>query len=796
MLKNHFKLIIRNLWKNKLVSSINLIGLTLGIGCSLLLFMYVKYERSFDSFMTDGDRIHRLILQEISTNGRKIGLSEGNDFEDLSENYPQVDETVKIRGFNYNMFPEGDLDKKVNVKFLFATPGFFDFFDFPIVSGNQSSLLADPSSIVITEDLALKLFGHTDVIGETITVDATFYVTYQKNLMVTGVSKKMENSHIQFEAVIPWEMANPNGQKIADLFFAQSVYNYIKLSPGASADDVANEMNLKLKQNNPQADYVNYFQPLNDIYLGSNDIYFLTFLTGNKQTVNTLFYVALVILLIACINYVNLQTAKGSKRSLEVGIKKVLGARRESLITQFIGESMFITLISAILSILLIDLVLPAFNNLTAKSFTIQSLIDLGLVQFLGVIYLITSLLSGVYPALVLSSFKPTKVLKSASVSTPGKKKMRSGLMLIQFGVSICLLAITYLINQQNKFISNKQLGFNKDQVITFDLTSRNIQSSIDAFRKEIDQYPNVQSTSATTDILGIGITNNSGVIYSGLDANRQTSATFFGADHSFVDTYELSVLKGRNFDKRIATDSNAVLVNRALIESLGLEEPLNSTISLYEPNGRPYKIIGVLEDFHFQKLHQEISPVLLRIAERNIWKMSVRMSPDDIRKTLGFIESKWNEFEPESPFEYEFVDEQFALFYDDEKRMLRAITFFSTISVILTILGLFAMTVFSIEQKTKEIGIRKVLGASVTHVFSLIYKDFLVMLILAITIAAPVMYYLGSTWLDRFAYRVDLTILPILLASSLTFLIISLIVSSLVRKAAIANPADILRSE
>lgn len=795
MLKTHFKFIFRNLWRHKTTSAINLLGLTIGISCSLLLLMYVNFERSYDSDVKDQERVYRLLNKETGSNGRTIALSEEDDFVDLKENYPQVEENIKLRDFSYNMYPQGEVKKKTNVRFLFATENFFDFFNQPIVFGDPSSLLSDPSSIVITEELAERLFGRTDVMGETITVDATFYMTYRKDLIVTGVTKKVENSHIQFEAVINWDMARPDGVKVADAFFG-SMFNYVKLNVGSNIEDVADEMNLKLAAKDPNADYINIFQPLADIYLGSNDVSFSSFETGNLQTINTLFYVALVILIIACINYINLQTAKGSKRSLEVGVKKVFGANRSGLIVQFMAESLFITFIAACFAILLIDLALPAFNNLTDKNFTIQSLLSNGLVSSLIVIYLCTAFLSGAYPAFVLSSFKPSSVLKSKNASSPRHRRMRSALMLVQFGVSICLLSIAYLINQQTNFMSKKELGFNKDQVITFAVTGRNIQKKIEPFRKELDQYFGVKSSTVGTDFLGRGYTNISGSVYVLNSPEQQTAATVFDIDHSFIDTYELKVSLGRGFDLKSSADSNAIVVNERLVSALNIKDPLGSSIALYSPNGTPNKIIGVLEDFHFQGLDQEINPTFLRITKTNFWQMSVRISPENIETTLDFIDTKWSEFEPEAPFEYKFVDEHFARFYNEERRMLNAITLFSTISVILTILGLFAMTVFTIEQKMKEIGIRKVLGASGLHIFKLIYKDFLMMLVMAIVIATPLIYYLGNNWLDRFAYRIDFTAIPIVLASLITFLVISFIVSGLTRRASSTDPVKILRNE
>lgn len=796
MLKNYLRLALRNLWKNKLVTSINLLGLTIGIGFSLLLFMYVNYENSYDAFFNDGDRVYRLISQETGQNARKIALSGNSDFEDLSTNYAGVEEAIKIRNFSYDMFPEGEDAKTVNVDFLFATDNFFSSFGFPLIDGSADQVLSDPSSIVITDELAMKMFGRTDVVGETITVDAAAIVVYKKNLVISGVTKKMLNSHMQFEAVIPWNMSNPDGMKIADAFFGGSSFSYMKVREGASAEVIAQEMNKRLKSVDPDVDFEYYFQPLNEMYLNSGDISFLAFETGNSGTVNTLFFVAIVILLVACINYINLQTAKGSNRSLEVGVKKVLGASKQNLVMQFLSESVAVTLVASVFAVLLVDIVLPTFNGLTGKSFDIGLLTANGMFEWLLVIFILTSLLSGIYPAFVLSSFKPSRVLKSSNAQTTKNGGFRKALLLVQFGISICLIAVTLIIVQQSRFISRKEMGFNKDQVLNFGLNTPNIQNSMEAFRNELDQYPNILATSVSTDIIGTGFTNNSGTVFPQLDFERSSSTTIFGVDHSFVNTYELKLNEGRDFDLKISSDSNAVVVNRALVEALGLENPIGQKVVLYQPQGPAYEIIGVLEDFHFQKLHQKINPVVLRIARRNIWRMSVRIAPGNMEATLGFLESKWSEFESEKPFTYQFVDQQFQQFYEDEQRMLKSIGFFSVVSVVLTILGLFAMTVFSINQKMKEIGIRKVLGAQMSHVFSLIYKEFLLILAIAIVAATPLVYYFGNSWLERFAYRIDVSVWPVLISSLITLFAISAIITTLAYRAAVSNPLDSLRTE
>lgn len=793
MLKNNLKLVIRNLWKNKVVSVINLIGLTLGIACSLLLFMYVQYEHSYDGFIKDSDRIYRLSVEEKGVNGRKIGLSGWSNVERLSTDFSMVEEVMQIQSNRYSMLPAGEVDRKVSVTSTFAAEGFFEFFGFPLLQGDAATALSDPSSIVLSESTAKRLFGDENAMGKTVTIDAS---SFNKDLVVTGIAAEIENSHIQFESVIPWAMRSPDGRHIAHMWFQQSLYLYVKTVGTGQLEALTTEQNKILVETGDIEEHEYFFQPMSEIYFGSGDIQFLDFISGNEQLINTLFYIAIIILLVACINYVNLQTAKGTRRSLEVGVRKVMGAHKGQLVRQFLGESFLITFSAAVLAVLLIDLSLPAFNNLTGKSFTIQTLLNQGLVLVLLGITVLSALISGLYPAFVLSSFKPSQVLKSAASANLSGRRARRTLILVQFGISIFLMAVTYITFQQTAYISKKDLGFNKDQVITFGVTSNKMYQSKEAFRKELDGYPGVVSTSFSTDVLGNGYTNNSGPVYSRRNSDVSASTTIFGVDHYFVETYDMELLEGRTFDPQSAYDSSAVIVNEAFVRSLGLEDPLNDRVTVWRPEGSGYPIIGVVKDFHFQKLHEEINPVMLRIAPRNIWNLSVRMAPEDIDETLSFIEGKWNEFESEAPFRYSFIDQKFARFYEEESRMQTAITFFSLVSIMLTALGLFGMTTFVIERKVKEIGIRKVLGASIGSINLLVLKEFIVALVIAIAIASPLAYYMGSEWLSRFAYRIDINAVPFLVASVLTVAIIASTVSLLSVRAARANPVDALRNE
>ncbi len=793
MIKNYLKIAFRNIWKHKLISMTNLLGLTLGISCCLLLLLFVQYERSFDNFMTDGDRIYRLAGQQSGAISRKLGLSGEYDFNNLDTNYAGVEDAVKIRNNSYTFLPEGDAESKVNVDAFFASSSFFDFFDFPLVAGDPKQVLEDPSSVVLTEETAKALFGDDNPLGKTVTIDAS---SFKKDLIVTGIAKSMANSHIQFEAIIPWDMTTTDGRQIAHMWFQRSLYTYIKLSSGTNAEAVQTQMNDELVANNPDDDgsYRYFLQPLEEIYLQSDDVQFVgAFESGNMKTVKTLFFIAIIVLTVACINYINLQTARGASRSLEVGIRKVMGANNSQLRGQFLGESVLLLLIASILSVLVIDLSLPYFNQLTGKAFTMEFLLSQGLLPSLFLIALITALFSGVYPAFVLSSFQPSKALKSAKASGLKGGKLRKSLLLIQFGISVFLMVITYITFQQTQFIGDKDLGFNKEQVITFGVTTKNMQTSHESFRKELDNYTGVVSTSLSTDVLGNGFTNNSGMMSAPDNPDLKSVVTIFGVDHEFTKTYDMEIVEGRVFDIRFSSDSSGVLVNQELVKQLALENPIGKKLNFFRSE---YTIVGVVKDFNFQALHQKINPVALRIAPRNLWNLSVQLKGESIPETLDFIESTWSKFEPNTAFNYSFIDQRFGQFYESEMRLLKATTFFAIVSIFLTALGLFGMTTFVIERKLKEIGIRKVLGASLSNINFLIFREFGIILLLAFVMAAPLAFYAGSEWLSEFAYRINLTAIPFITALALSMITIGLTVGFQSFKAARTNPAQILKDE
>ena len=448
---------------------------------------------------------------------------------------------------------------------------------------------------------------------------------------------------------------------------------------------------------------------------------------------------------------------------------------------------------ASLLSVLVIDLALPYFNQLTGKDFTIQFLFSEGLIIILILIALVTALLSGVYPAIVMSSFLPSRALKSSVGNSLKGGGLRKALMLAQFGISIFLVTVTYLTFQQTGYINKKDLGFNRDQVVIIPVTSKNLDDRKAAFKNELATYPGVAEVSISTDVLGDGYTNNSGMMSLVRDPEARARATIFGVDHNFVETYDLEIIDGRSFDIEFSSDSSAMIVNEEFAKQMGLNDPVGKKVEFWRTQ---YTILGVVKNFNFQALHQKINPAVLRISPRNLWQVSVKIEKEAIPETLALIEEGWKKFEPDMPFQYTFVDQKLERFYRSETKLLKATTFFSFTSIFLTALGIFGMATFIIERKLKEIGIRKVLGATMAQIHVLVIRQFGAVLLLAFLIASPIAYYAGSEWLSEFAYRIDITLVPFLVAFALSAIIIGLTVGAQSTKAARSDLSQILRDE
>jgi len=789
MIKNYLISTLRNIKRNFLFSAINILGLTVGLTFCFLIALFVANEYSYEAFNPDKFSIYRLNLKQFRTgnDSRIVGLTGWETGERVRTAIPDIDEMIRIRPFgNYLMKTE---EKSIEVsQAVLAQDNFFTFFQIPLIKGEPNQVLMDATSVVLTEETAKALFGEEDPIGKIVTLKSSFELP----LKVTGVARRMKNSHINYDAVIAWNASTNHG--LINDWYKYSLYTYFRVNAQSVISQVAEKINVILNSGNDEDKQEAYLQSLDRIYLSSSQIEFAgSFNSGNPRNIRILIIAAGFILLIACVNYVNTNTSKATKRSREVGVRKTMGASSGQLAVQFLGESFLISLIALALAFLATDLSLSFFNTLTGKSIELQ-LNNPKLWAGVFIIYLVVSFGSGIYPAILLSRFNPSQTLKAGGSSQLVGKSARKILITFQFGITIILLSGTYIIYNQTLFSINKDLGFDKSEVMVISIDiSQIITNNPKPFQDAVAKIPGVELTSVGMDALGPGSTNNSGNLTPEGSINPVLT-TIFNADMNFLRTYGIEVLEGRDFNPELASDSSAIIVNEEFVRQAGWNDPLGKKVVWGRGAGQP--VIGVTKDFNFQDLRNKVNPVLITINKWGFWNLAVRISTDNVSETMNRINQAWLNFENELPLEYYFVDERFARYYQSDERLLNIIGLFSLLSVFVTCLGLYGLTSFVVEQRLKEIGIRKVLGASSVSVTWLINKQFSSMLLIGLALGVPITIWLGNLWLNDFAYKIRIEWWIFLGSGALTFGIALLTVSTKALKAAFMNPVDTLRYE
>ena len=801
MLKNYLKIAFRHFKRAKLYSFINTLGLAIGLACCLLTFLYVQYELSYDKYHANADNIYRVIRDEPENVVRDGTTMENTCPAALSEalenNIPEVASSARIRmdrvsmELGGNFFPED--------KFFYADPEFLELFTFPLLSGNPKTALKEPFSLVISQDMAEKYFGGENPVGKTIKYLYEFMGSNKEyNLTVTGVLKNVpKNSHFTFDFLASNEtLFAIHDERMFGWGDGISFKTYVLLNSHSDSNDLEGKFTEILQKNSPPP-YENnilYLQPLSSIHLGGN--------IQNEIETNTtmgsiymLGVIAFFIMIIACFNYMNLSTARSINRAREVGVRKVVGAERKNLIQQFLGESFLYSMTALVIAIVAVALFLPKFNSLIDRDIHLESLNLITLSIGVLILTAVVSILSGSYPALFLSSFNPIKVLKGGHKS--GSKRvlsLRNLLVILQFAVSITLIICTFLVHKQLHFIKEKRLGFAKEQVVCLQ-SSEALTKQYDAFKTELAKNPNILTTTlasgtpAATGSVG-------GVDWEGEKPDDNILWYNFCVDYDFLETLELEMLEGRFFSQEYSTDITNYVLNEAAVKTLGWKEPIGKMFSVWRREG---KVIGVVKDFHFSSLHKKILPLILRIEPEHRFLYDVvmiRLNSDDISGTISDIEKTYKQFDPRFPFVYSFLDEQIDRFYAQEHKLFQIFNYFSFLAVFIACLGVFGMLSYTIENRTKEIGIRKVLGANVAGIVKLISKDFIKCVLLANIIAWPVAYWAMSNWLQSFAYRVDLEMTIFVLSAVITLGIAAMTVGYQAIKAAAANPVDSLRYE
>lgn len=812
MIKYYFKIAWRNLWKNKTYSFLNIFGLAIGLCCFLLITLFVADELSYDRFYPNADRIYR-INSDINFGGSHMHMAQTSDMmgQLLKEDYPQVEDYTRV----YTSFGDGSkLINKGNEYLIqwgvaHVDSTFFDVFALPAIEGDLKTALDQPNTVVITESIAKKYFGTTDVLGKVIETKArNEIISYQ----VTAVIKDIpENSHFQFGLFFPMSNVDYEWGQLT----SHNFYTYLLLRKGT--DYTSFEKNLTAYVNKyflPEAKQFMSINSMEEFEQAGNKIeYSLIPLTkihlysdymfefrpgGNIQYIYIFSAVAIFILIIACINFMNLTTARSSNRSKEVGIRKVLGTKRKELVVQFLFESTILVILALFIAIVLVYLTLPFFNDLTNKQIVLQGLFTPYILSLLVVLPFVVGFISGSYPAFFLSSFLPVEVLKGKSRPDLKSGNIRSTLVVFQFMASIVFIIGTMVVYHQLNYIQTKDIGFNKDQVLIINGTSA-LNNNTDTFKNEILQISGVVS-GTTSSYLPVSSSRSDNVYWKEavMSINNGFDLQTWRIDEDYLQTMGIKLVNGRNFSREYGGDSTAVIINETTAEILGYENPIDKKI--YRPSGKlgqtvSYNIIGVVADFNYETLHKKVGALGLFLGN-STGNTSFKVNTSNINSLITQIQDKWEMMSPGIPFRYRFLDESFNQMYSAEQRVGKIALLFSLLAVFIACMGLFGLATFIAEQRTKEISIRKVLGASVGGIVRLLSKDFIKLVLIAIVIAVPLAWWGMNTWLQDFTYRVNMDWWIFALAGISAVLIALITVSFQAIKAALTNPAKSLRTE
>ena len=776
MFHNYFKIALRNFLRHKGYTFINAAGLAIGIACCIMIMFWVQDELSYDRFHENADDLYVTTF----SNGSKVTPTALSGF--LKTEYPEIIRTSRYssQGRDLLKYRDTDIYQEGGVM---VDPDFLKMFTIPFLKGNPETALDDPNSILLSEEVAQKLFGTSDPIGQSLIYNTSV------DLKVTGVFKDYpSNSHMQFLYILPLELAKIYNRDL-NTWDVNNIRTYMQLQSNTPVEVVDAKITDVVERHRPQDKRAMSLQPITRVHLNPfND-------TGGTILYVYLFSaLAFFILLIACINFINLTTARSSSRAKEVGIRKTVGAYRTQLVHQFFGESLILTLTASVFAIGLVYLFLPMFNNLTGKTFTWELLIQKSiLLGIFGIIFL-TMIMAGSYPSFLLSRFQTVKVLKGKLMMSMKGALFRKVLVVLQFSLSILLILGTLMIFRQVHYLRERDVGFDRKNIIYFGIGAR-FRNNFDTIKTEL--LANRDILNATlTDIAPYRWQSNAGygdVHWEG-KTHQQVKMVMVSVDYDYLDTIGLKMAQGRFFSKEFSTDaSDAYVVNQAAVKAMEMDDPIGKELTVW---GLSKRIIGVVEDYHFESLHNEIIPMAMRIDPNWHNQACVRISPHQIPDTLAFLESKWKEIYPEYPIEYHFLDDTIASQYRSEQAIGKIVTVFTILALFISCLGIFGLSSFTAEQRTKEIGIRKVLGATVSSIVRHISREFVILVIIANVIIWPVAYFVLNRWLKTFAYRIDIGWWMFVLTGFAVLALSLMTVSWQIIRAATSNPADSLRYE
>jgi putative ABC transport system permease protein len=799
MIRNYFKTAFRNLYRNKIYSFINIAGLSIGLSCAILILLYVKDEVSFDKFLKNVNNIYRVVSKSkrdgIEHKDGVTGYLQGPRF---TQNIPGIQSFVRVQDGSEDIKTGNEI---VSQELLYVDSSFFTIFSFPLLSGDATTCLKEPHSIVLSADAAKKQFGTTDAVGKVVMIkEDSVFVPYK----VTAVTKKCpQNSSIQFEALLPIKESALDAQD-KENWYNYFLNTFVVLNPKSNPVTVGNQMQkfyiadatetfkaLIEKMGGGLGESIGtyFLQPYADMHMNTE----LPPLNGLINASNPLYSyilsgIALFVLLIACINFVNLTVARSVKRAKEIGIRKVIGSSRKQLISQFLGESFLLCLIAFLFALVIVQLILPVFNDLSNKSLSLTYLFDAKLISAYILLFLATGLLAGFYPALVLSGYNPVETLYSR-FNLAGKNYLQKSLVVLQFSLASFLIIATFTIYAQFNFLTKTDLGYNDSNIVIVN-KDRMKHTEAALFSNELLKNP---------DIINVAAKNQGQ--WGTMAHLRNDSSIEFAyetIDESYLPEYKIPLVAGRNFSKTYPSDSTkSIMVNEAFVKKAGWKNPIGETVNFFYNNNEIYHVIGVVKDYHYYALNQKIGPQLFTMKNDNLYGLfNIRIKPNSETQSLKYIQETFKSFFPLSPYSYVFKNDENIKSYEAEARWKQILLFGAILTIFISCIGLFGLSVLSAGKRTKEIGIRKVLGASVKSLVTILSKDFLKLVIVALIIAIPLAWLAANKWLENYPYRISISWQLFAVAGLLVIVVALVTVSFQALRAANANPVKSLRTE
>ncbi len=811
MIKNFILTAIRNISKNKLYAFINIFGLSIGIASAVLILLFITSELSYDKYHKNSDRIYRLHIQGklegSELNGAYSAVPAGPAFK---EEIPEVAEFSRMKETGQRVI-KYENKKILEEHFVYADSSIFRIFDLNMIQGDPEKALTEPNTMVITESTAKKIFGNINPMNEMVSINADSNI-----YRVTGIIEDLpENTHLVFNALGSYHTLEESNNTF---WLSNNLFTYLLLEEGADelvVEEKMQEVSLKYIEDNLMEalgitvedfenkgnEYGIMLQELRDIHL-NNEISGGFKPTHDKKYLLIFSFIAVLILVIASINFMNLSTAKSANRAKEVGMRKVVGSTKKQLVNQFLWESILLSILSLVLGLILVELLLPYFNQLIGLNLSINYFSEWYTIPALVGLAVIVGLMSGSYPSFVLSAFKPVEVLKGNVTRGVKGGRLRNILVVLQFTISIIIIFGTIVVYSQLNFMLNKDMGFSKDQQLVIDRVWP-LDDKMQTFIQEIEKLPGIEIATNSTAYPGY-VNNDNGYQIKGRDRAKTYLMITNWTDYDYIETYDIELKEGRFLSRDFSSDSTAAVINETAVKNFDLEDPLNTVIIMpgyFNDEPEEIRVVGVVKDYHLASLRQPIRPGIF-LLKKEWWDwggfISVKLSEDikSYRNTIRQIENTWQEFLPDEPFLYFFLDEKLESLYKEEIRTARISLTFSILAILIASLGLFGLTLFTTEKKTREIGIRKVMGAKIQNIILLILKDVSILMLISTVIAWIAAYRIMNNWLQDFPYRTDLDIWMFIVSAGVSFLVATITVSIQAYRAAVANPARSLRHE